>query len=113
MATVAEISGQDFNLAPGLKLKALTVTMDGSYAKTAGETVDVSSYFPTKVYGALPITATDGWMLSYELGTSGAPATGKIVARWTTSTLDGALFPEVDSATDLTGVAGVFLFLGY
>ena len=115
MATAAAVTGGDHNLQPGLKVKALTITMDSSYKTIAsgGETVDLSSYFPTKVLGLAPITDCDGWILSYELATSGAPTSGKILARNVTSTLDKALFPECDAGTDLTGVAGVFLAFGY
>lgn len=114
-ATVAAISPDaDVNVAPGLKFKVLTVTLDNSYTTIAsgGEVCDLSSYFPIAVHGGIPCGDTDGYLLGYERATAGAPATGKIRARYTTSTLDKAAFVEVDAATNLSSVAVPFLFWG-
>lgn len=110
--TVAVISGLDFNLAPGLKVKGIRVTMDGSYAGSGGEACDLSGYFPNKVYGAAKISDDDGWSLSFEPAATKGSASGKVLSRNVTSTLDKALLPETDAAENLTGVVCDFLAIG-
>lgn len=109
--TVGAVTGAEWNLAPGLKVKVCTVTMDGSY-NGSGESVDFSTYFPNKVYGAIPCSDQDGWLLTFEPGAAVGPASGKMYARNTTSTLHKALFPHCDAATNLTGVVGTFVVIG-
>lgn len=109
--TIAEVTGQiDANIHPGLKAKALKITC-GAYT-SGGEACDLSSYFPNKVFGGSPINDCDGIMMSFEPGTGFDSASGLILLRYTTSTLDKAVFPTCDNGEALTGKAGVLLFYG-
>jgi hypothetical protein len=114
-ATVAVISPDaDVNVAPGLKFKVLTVTLDSSYTTIAsgGEVCDLSDYFPVAVHGGIPCGDMDGLILGYERATAGAPATGKIMVRYTTSGLNKDVFPEADADDDFSDVEVPFLFWG-
>lgn len=109
-ATTGISAAPDTNVAPGLKLTAVKITMDGSYA-AGGEPCDMSSIFPTKCFGLAPIGDQDGYVLAYEPATTCGTASGKIVARWVQTGGHSAL--EVcATTTNLTGVVGCFLALG-
>ena len=100
----------DHNLAPGMKVVAVKITMDGSYLGT-GEPCDMSSIFPTKCFGMCRIGDSDGWNLAYEpcTGTFGT-ASGKIIARWATTAGHTADAPA--TGANLTGIVGNFLAFG-
>ena len=67
-----------------LKKALVTVTGSASY-DTGGSTIDLSSIFPSKVYGARIIAVTphasDKYLASYIAGSSNNPATGKLKFR--------------------------------
>ena len=100
----------DHNLAPGMKVVAVKITMDGSFLGT-GEACDMSSIFPTKCFGMCRIGDSDGWYLAYEpAAASYGTASGKIIARWTTTA--GHTADAIATSANLTGVVCHFLAFG-
>jgi hypothetical protein len=91
-----------------LKKAIVTVTGSASY-DTGGSTLDLSSIFPSKVYGARVIAVTphasDKYREAYIAGSSNNPATGKIKLRnlATVTTGTPGSVDEVASTTDLSG----------
>lgn len=104
-------------LGPRRKHAIVTITADSSYAGSGGETVDLSAIFPTLVWGGRPLEndAAAKYVMTYDRATSGAPATGKIIASYCDYDAlgDGALI-EVAGTTDLsTSCTGYWEFWGY
>ena len=84
----------------GMKKAVITITGTASY-DTGGSTLDLSSLFPSKVYGLREIAVSPHGSAKYKLsfvpGSSYDPATGKIKIHDVTAA-SGA---EVTSTTDL------------
>jgi len=110
--TIAAISGFEMNLGPGLKVKGLKITMDGSYTGSGGEACDLSDHFPNKCFGMALVGDDDGWLLRYEPAATYGTASGKIMSRNVISTLDKALIPETTAATSLSTVSALFVGFG-
>lgn len=91
------------------------VVWDNSYP-TGGEVCDLSSVFPTEVYGGTVFADTlndGGFKCSYVLAASGAPATGILQAYWVDTSVDGKEMLEVADMTDVSAMNGqTWLFAG-
>lgn len=91
-----------------IKKAIVTVTGSASY-DSGGSTLDLSSIFPSKVYGANVVAVTphasDKYRASYIAGSSNNPATGKIKLRnlATVTTGTPGSVDETASTTDLSG----------
>ena len=107
-------------LIPGLGFKTmLAVTWDASYAAGPGETLDLSAFFPTEVFGGAVYGDTlndGGYECVYVRGTAGDPATGAVEAWYTNNDAGGVQDPliEVAGAVNLSAMdAQRWMFWGH
>lgn len=103
-------------LGPGFKCQCYSVTMDSSYAGTAGEAVNMSTELPTEVYGAMVVSQSLGYVIQYAKATSGAPTTGVVRVYYpcecgTTGTVN--LLKDVTTAADLHSLSFVLMAFGH
>ena len=100
-----------------LKKALVTVTGCTSY-ETGGSTIDLSSIFPSKVYGARVIAVTphasDKYLATYIAGSSNNPATGKLKFRnlATVTTGTPGSVDEAASTLDLSGTTFTLVVTG-
>lgn len=113
MATTATSTLQNRWVRGPQKIEALYFVTLASKHSTAGDVVSFASEFPTAITDVLIGEDTGGYIVTYNRAAAGAPATGKFNVRWTTSTLDKAIFPEVTAGTDLTAVQFMCRVRGY
>ena len=93
------------------KLVFYLVTMGTTYS-SGGHTLDVSTYIPTAVRGAFPISDLAGYRIEYVRASAGAPATGKLKAYYQSSNVLGAL-TQVSDSKDLSAVQFYLCVMGY
>lgn len=97
------------NLKEGEGYKVMaTLTWDAIYP-TGGETIDLSAFFPTEVFGGTNIADTlndGGYECTYTRAVAGAPATGVIQAWWTNNDAGGVQDPLIEVA-DMTDVSAM------
>lgn len=104
-------------ITAGVKFVYYSLVMGTTYT-TGGMTADVSSYITNEVYGMRVLGYTShtavGYRLQYLRATSGAPATGKIVAYYIGSVLTNVPepFAQVSSNRNLSAVKAIVCFEG-
>ena len=97
---------------PRDKLVRGVVTLDNPHG-AGGDVLDLSGYFGTAVTGGRTIGDCEGYQVNYVLAALGAPATGKVHARYFDydAVADGAAITA--AGVDLSAVAVEMEFSGY
>ena len=116
MATFAIDAEQAEQYTPmiGVKIITGTVTMNGAVPGyvAAGEPLDLSAFFPTRVFGAIQIGGVAASQVYLWGATTGANVIPLITATWTGPVVGGVL-ADVTAGTDLSAATTRWMFMGF
>lgn len=104
MAASVSLSTEPINFGGGLIFVCGTITFDSSYP-TGGESISASSFKGSSFVRLMLDPSTTGIVPSYN------SSTGKVMAFWVDTTVDGAAMAEVTATTDLS--TAVFPFAAW
>jgi hypothetical protein len=99
----------------GVKVLTGTVTMNNAAAGgyvAAGEALDLSAFFPTRVFAAIQIGGVAASQVYLWGATTGANVIPLITATWTGPVVGGVL-ADVTAATDLSAATTRWMFMGF
>lgn len=105
MALSVSITEGPFAIGGGLVQTVGTITFDSSYP-TGGEAISANSFRQGAIINLQLGASENGYVYCYK------PSTGKILARWVDTTIDGAPLAEVTAGTNLSAEVVPFISIG-